>query len=173
MAFVTALIAGLLFGSGLLLSRMYDPQRVLGFLDVAGHWNPALAFTMTGAVAVAHTDMDPDTLAALRTIARDRKLDLRTVGENGEQFRRGMSAAGFTLVPGQHPIVPVMLGDAALATRMADALLAKGIYVVGFSYPVVPQGKARIRVQISAAHTEEELRFAAEQFIACRQQLGL
>jgi glycine C-acetyltransferase len=61
-----------------------------------------------------------------------------------------------------------MLGDAALATRMADALLAKGVYVIGFSYPVVPQGKARIRVQVSAAHTSDELKFVAEQFIACR-----
>ena len=66
-----------------------------------------------------------------------------------------------------------MLGDAALATRMADALLKKGIYVIGFSYPVVPQGKARIRVQVSAAHTTEELNFAAEQFIACRQEMAL
>jgi glycine C-acetyltransferase len=92
---------------------------------------------------------------------------------NTKLFRELMTAAGFNILAGEHPIVPVMLGDAALATRMADALLARGIYVVGFSYPVVPQGKARIRVQISAAHTEEELRFAAEQFIACRQQLGL
>jgi glycine C-acetyltransferase len=92
---------------------------------------------------------------------------------NTKLFRSLMTAAGFNILAGEHPIVPVMLGDAALATRMADALLAKGIYVIGFSYPVVPQGKARIRVQVSAAHTEEELRFAAEQFIACRQELGL
>ena len=65
-----------------------------------------------------------------------------------------MTAQGFDLVPGQHPIIPVMLGDAALATRMADALLAEGIYVIGFSYPVVPKGKARIRTQMSAAHTD-------------------
>ena len=88
---------------------------------------------------------------------------------NTRLFRELMTAAGFNILPGEHPIVPVMLGDAALATRMADALLAKGVYVIGFSYPVVPQGKARIRVQVSAAHTEEELRFAAEQFNACRQ----
>ena len=92
---------------------------------------------------------------------------------NTKLFRSLMTEAGFNILAGEHPIVPVMLGDAALATRMADALLAKGIYVIGFSYPVVPQGKARIRVQVSAAHTEEELRFAAEQFIACRQELGL
>jgi len=88
-------------------------------------------------------------------------------------FRELMGKAGFNILPGTHPIVPVMLGDAALATRMADALLAKGIYVIGFSYPVVPQGKARIRVQVSAAHTTEELKFAAEQFIACRTELGM
>jgi glycine C-acetyltransferase len=84
-----------------------------------------------------------------------------------------MTEAGFNIVPGEHPIVPVMLGDAALATRMADALLAKGVYVIGFSYPVVPQGKARIRVQVSAAHTPEDLKFVTEQFIAARHQLNL
>jgi glycine C-acetyltransferase len=93
--------------------------------------------------------------------------------ENTKLFRGLMTDAGFNLLPGEHPIVPVMLGDAALATRMADALLAKGVYVIGFSYPVVPQGKARIRVQVSAAHTPQELEFAAKQFIACRQELGL
>ena len=68
-----------------------------------------------------------------------------------------MAALGFDLVPGEHPIIPVMLGDAALATRMADALLAHGVYVIGFSYPVVPKGKARIRTQMSAAHTNEQI----------------
>ena len=92
---------------------------------------------------------------------------------NTKLFRSLMTEAGFNIVPGEHPIVPVMLGDAALATRMADALLARGVYVIGFSYPVVPQGKARIRVQVSAAHTPEELRFVSQQFIACKQQLGL
>lgn len=87
---------------------------------------------------------------------------------NTKLFRGLMTEAGFNILPGTHPIVPVMLGDAALATRMADALLAKGVYVIGFSYPVVPQGKARIRVQVSAAHTPEELTFAAQQFKACR-----
>lgn len=82
-------------------------------------------------------------------------------------------ANGFQILPGEHPIVPVMLGDAALATRMADVLLKRGIYVIGFSYPVVPQGKARIRVQVSAAHAREELEYAAEQFAACKRELGL
>jgi glycine C-acetyltransferase len=93
--------------------------------------------------------------------------DLRQrLRENTSFFRHQMTSLGFNVLPGEHPIVPVMFGDAFRATRMADALLAKGVYVVGFSYPVVPQGKARIRVQVSAAHTSEELDFAAAQFLA-------
>ena len=92
---------------------------------------------------------------------------------NTQRFRNRLSAAGFQLLPGEHPIVPVMLGDAALATQMADLLLTKGVYVIGFSYPVVPQGKARIRVQISAAHTEKELDFAAEKFEESKKELGI
>jgi glycine C-acetyltransferase len=92
---------------------------------------------------------------------------------NSRLFRERMAANGFDLLPGEHPIIPVMLGDAFVATRMADALLEKGIYVIGFSYPVVPQGKARIRVQISAAHTPAELEDAARQFLAAKQELGI
>lgn len=92
---------------------------------------------------------------------------------NTRLFRERLTAASFNILPGEHPIVPVMLGDAALATRMADALLKRGVYVIGFSYPVVPQGKARIRVQLSAAHTPDELEFAAEQFAACKKELGI
>ena len=92
---------------------------------------------------------------------------------NTRLFRERMTANGFQILPGEHPIVPVMLGDASLATRMADLLLKRGIYVIGFSYPVVPQGKARIRVQVSAAHTPQELEFAAEQFAAVKQELGI
>jgi glycine C-acetyltransferase len=92
---------------------------------------------------------------------------------NTKLFRERMGASGFQILRGEHPIVPVMLGDAELATRMADLLLEKGIYVIGFSYPVVPQGKARIRVQVSAAHTPEELEYAAEQFAAGKRELGL
>lgn len=92
---------------------------------------------------------------------------------NTKMFRERMTANGFSVLPGEHPIVPVMLGDAALATRMADLLLGKGIYVVGFSYPVVPQGKARIRVQVSAAHTREELEGAAERFAESKRELGI
>ena len=84
--------------------------------------------------------------------------------ENTRFFREQMTALGFSILPGGHPIVPIMIGDAARATQMADALLKKGIYVIGFSYPVVPQGKARIRVQISAAHTRADLEFAVKSF---------
>ena len=74
-----------------------------------------------------------------------------------------MTRAGFDILPGDHPIVPVMFGDATLAARTAELLLSKGIYVIAFSYPVVPLGKARIRTQISAAHTREELQFAGDE----------
>jgi glycine C-acetyltransferase len=97
----------------------------------------------------------------------------RRVRENGERFRRAMASLGFTLVPGEHPIIPVMLGDAALATRMADALLAEGVYVIGFSYPVVPKGKARIRTQMSAAHTPEQIDRAAAAFAKVGKALGV
>jgi glycine C-acetyltransferase len=93
--------------------------------------------------------------------------------ENAAFFRSGLTALGFTLVPGDHPIIPVMLGEAALATRMADRLLAEGIYVVGFSYPVVPKGQARIRVQMSAAHTQPQLERAIAAFAEVGRELGV
>jgi glycine C-acetyltransferase len=96
----------------------------------------------------------------------------RRVGENGDRFRNAMSALGFDLVPGQHPIIPVMLGDAGLATRMADALLEEGIYVIGFSFPVVPRGKARIRTQMSAAHTAEQVDRAVAAFAKVGKRLN-
>ncbi|TDR73572.1 glycine C-acetyltransferase [Paludibacterium purpuratum] len=92
---------------------------------------------------------------------------------NAELFRQKMSAAGFTLVPGQHPIIPVMLGDARLAGEMAAALLAEGIYVIGFSFPVVPKGRARIRTQMSAAHTEAQVEHAVNAFIRVGRELGV
>lgn len=92
---------------------------------------------------------------------------------NTKLFRQGMTKAGFNIVPGEHPIAPIMLGDAALAAKFADLMLQKGVYVIGFSYPVVPQGKARIRVQISAAHNEEDIRFALDAFIAAKKELGI
>lgn len=86
-------------------------------------------------------------------------------------FREGMQRTGLELLPGQHPIVPIMLGDAALASRMAEAMLAKGVYVIGFSYPVVPMGKARIRTQISAAHSQDDLSLAIEKFAEAKAEL--
>jgi glycine C-acetyltransferase len=88
-------------------------------------------------------------------------------------FRDRMTALGFDILPGDHPIVPVMLGDAARAALLADRLLQKGIYVIAFSYPVVPQGKARIRTQVSAAHTEDDLLHAAAAFAEARDELGM
>ena len=83
---------------------------------------------------------------------------------NARHFRSGMQAAGFTLKPGEHPIIPVMIGDAARATAMADALLERGVYVIGFSFPVVPRGEARIRTQMTAAHTTAQLDRAVAAF---------
>lgn len=102
--------------------------------------------------------------------AHDLRARLR---DNAAQFRRGMTKAGFDLVDGDHPIIPVMIGDAALAARLADDLLDRGIYVVAFSYPVVPQGMARIRTQMSAAHTSEQIERAVRAFEEAGRQHGL
>jgi glycine C-acetyltransferase len=93
--------------------------------------------------------------------------------ENTRHFRSGMTAAGFDIVKGTHPICPIMLGDAKLAQDFARDMLAEGIYVIGFSYPVVPKGKARIRVQISAAHTRPQLDRALEAFRKVGQRHGV
>ncbi len=90
---------------------------------------------------------------------------------NTTYFRRAMAEQGFEILPGEHPIVPIMLGDAKLAVRMAERLLEKGVYVIAFSYPVVPQGKARIRAQMSAAHSREELEFAVKMFAEVKASL--
>jgi glycine C-acetyltransferase len=91
---------------------------------------------------------------------------------NAALFRRLMSEAGFDLLPGEHPIVPVMFGDAVLAGRIAEAMLERGVYVIAFSYPVVPQGKARIRVQLSAAHSEQDVETCVNAFVAARAEHG-
>jgi glycine C-acetyltransferase len=96
-----------------------------------------------------------------------------TLEENTKYFRERMTQAKFNILPGEHPIVPIMLGDAALASRFADAMLTRGVYVIGFSYPVVPQGKARIRTQISAAHTRKDLDFAVDAFVRTKAELGV
>ena len=99
--------------------------------------------------------------------------DLRArLRENTAWFRQRMTSLGFDILPGDHPIVPIMIGDAARATRMADLLLEKGVYVIGFSYPVVPVGKARIRTQVSAAHRPEDLQAAVTAFTAARAEMS-
>ena len=95
------------------------------------------------------------------------------LADNARFFREQLTAAGFTLVPGEHPIIPVMLGDAALAGRFAERLLELGVYVIGFSFPVVPHGKARIRTQMSAAHTRAQLERAIGAFVAAGRELGI
>jgi len=109
-------------------------------------------------------------LSALDLLTRSTELRDK-LHENTRWFRGEMTRAGFRIVPGEHPIVPIMLGDASLATRMADRLLELGIYVIGFSYPVVPQGQARIRVQISAAHSTDDLRQAVAAFSQVQGEL--
>jgi glycine C-acetyltransferase len=124
-------------------------------------------FSNTVAPAIA-----AGSIKALELLSRSTELRDR-LESNTRFFREGMGQLGFDIVPGTHPIVPVMLGDAALAARFAEAMLERGVYVVGFSYPVVPQGKARIRTQISAAHSEEDLTFAMEQFAAVKSELRI
>ncbi len=112
------------------------------------------------------------TLKALEILRNSPEL-LTRLRDNTVRFRQAMQQAGLTILPGEHPICPVMIGDAALAARMAARMLERGVYVVGFSYPVVPQGKARIRTQVSAAHTHDDLAFAVEQFAAVKHELGI
>ena len=112
--------------------------------------------------AIKAIDMLTDT-----TELRDRLMD------NTRYFREKLSSIGLEIVPGEHPIVPVMFGDAVLATKMAEAMLTKGVYVIAFSFPVVPKGKARIRTQVSAAHTREDLDFAVEKFAEAKAELGI
>ena len=112
------------------------------------------------------------TLKALDLLESSTELRDR-LERNTRFFREGMAKLGFQILAGEHPIVPIMLGEAALAQRFAARMLEKGVYVIGFSYPVVPQGRARIRTQISAAHTTEDLAFAIEKFAEVKQEMGL
>ena len=120
-----------------------------------------------------------NSLAPMICGASMKVLDLLTEGsdlrdrlkENASYFREKMAAAGFTLAGADHAIIPVMIGDAALASKMADMLLKEGIYVIGFSFPVVPKGKARIRTQMSAAHTKEQIDKAVTAFTKVAKEL--
>jgi glycine C-acetyltransferase len=109
-------------------------------------------------------------LAALDLLSSSGEL-LERLRANTALFRSRMTEAGFDLLPGEHAIIPVMIGDAALAGRMADLLLEQGVYVIGFSYPVVPHGKARIRTQMSAAHSTDDVNRAVDAFLAAREKL--
>ncbi|HOS95164.1 MAG TPA: glycine C-acetyltransferase [Armatimonadota bacterium] len=123
-------------------------------------------FSNTVAPPIAATS-----LAALDLLSRSSELRER-LHANTRLFRHGMAARGFDIRPSEHPIVPIMLGDAALAVRMAKAMLERGVYVVAFSYPVVPEGAARVRVQVSAVHTPDDLEFAMDAFAEARRALG-
>lgn len=112
------------------------------------------------------------TLKALEII-KDGDHLRKKLRKNGDYFRKGMTKLGFSLIPGTHPIIPVMLGDAVIATQMASRMLEAGIYVVGFSFPVVPKGKARIRTQMSAAHTPEHLNAALAAFETVGKELSI
>jgi glycine C-acetyltransferase len=124
-------------------------------------------FSNTLAPAIVAGSLKALELITASTHLRD-KLE-----ENTRYFRAAMSKVGFLILPGEHPIVPIILGEAALAALVAEAMLAKGVYVVGFSYPVVPQGKARIRTQISAGHSREDLDFAIRCFREVKEELRL
>jgi len=124
-------------------------------------------FSNTLAPSIAGTSLKVLEMLTESTTWRD-KLEANT-----KFFREEMTNRGFPILPGTHPIVPVLLGDAALAARFADAMLLKGVYVVGFSFPVVPRDKARIRTQISAAHSREDLEFAIQAFTEVKRELRL
>lgn len=124
-------------------------------------------FSNTLAPSIAGASLKVLELLSSSTALRD-KLEANT-----RFFREAIAKVGFTILPGTHPIVPIMLGEATLAQRLAEAMLARGVYVVGFFYPVVPQGKARIRTQISAAHSREDLETAVQAFADAKRELGL
>jgi glycine C-acetyltransferase len=124
-------------------------------------------FSNTVAPVIAAASLKAIELLMASTELRDR------LEKNTRYFRTQIADLGFDIIPGNHPIVPIMLGDAALAQQMAAQLLDKGLYVIGFSYPVVPMGQARIRTQLSALHTSEDLDFAIGQFSAVKSELNL
>ena len=124
-------------------------------------------FSNTLAPAIAATSLTILDMLLESTELRDR------LAENTRYFRQKIAGLGLEVIPGEHPIVPIMLGDAVLSQTMADKLLEKGVYVIGFSYPVVPKGAARIRTQISAAHSKDDLDFAIEKISEVKRGLGI
>jgi glycine C-acetyltransferase len=124
-------------------------------------------FSNSVAPALVSGGLEAINLLMESTELRDRLMT------NAAFFRQGLTDSGFDVLPGEHPIIPVMLGDARVATEMSQRLIKKGVYVVGFSYPVVPKGQARIRTQVSAAHTKDDLQFAIDCFTEAKQEMGL
>jgi glycine C-acetyltransferase len=124
-------------------------------------------FSNTVAPSIVAASIKAIDLLSSSTELRDR------LESNTRFFRQGMTKADFNILPGEHPIVPIMFGEAALAVRFAERMLEKGIYVIAFSYPVVPHGKARIRTQISAAHSRDDLAWAIERFAETKRELGI
>ena len=171
----------------------YEHAGVMGRVDIlTGTLGKALGGASGGYVSGKKEIIDllrqrsrpylfSNTLAPAITAASIRVLDLLTESTelrdklfaNTRDYREQMTKAGFAVGDGIHPIVPVMLGDARLAQEMSRRMIERGVFVVGFFYPVVPQGKARIRTQISAAHSKEDLDFAIQTFVAVRQEMGL
>ncbi len=166
---------------------------VMGRVDiVTGTLGKALGGSMGGFVAAAQPVVDmlrqrsrpylfsnalmPAIVAAgreaIRLVSEGSALRQR-LQQNAARFRAGLEAAGFRLLPGDHPIIPVMIGDAALAQQLAERLLEEGIYVIGFAYPVVPKGQARVRTQVSAAHAPEHIDRAVAAFTAAGKDLGI
>ncbi|RKR02956.1 glycine C-acetyltransferase [Maricaulis maris] len=166
---------------------------VLGEIDIiTGTFGKALGGAMGGFTAARREIIDmlrqrsrpylfSNSLAPAIAGASLKALDMVAAGEdlrarlfdNAKRFRTGMSEAGFDLLPGEHPIIPVMLGDAKLAQEMASKLMDEGVYVIGFFFPVVPKGKARIRTQMSAAHTPEMIDRAVAAFTKVGRELGV
>ena len=171
----------------------HEYRDVMGRIDIlTGTFGKALGGASGGYTSAHKTIIDllrqrsrtylfSNTLAPVVAATTIKVLDMLeastglhdTLHGNADYFRRKMIAAGFNIPEGHHPIVPIMLGDARVATALADRLLDKGVYVIGFSFPVVPKGQARIRVQISAAHTTEDLDFAVEKFVEVQNELNI
>jgi glycine C-acetyltransferase len=136
-------------------------------IDLLRNRSRPYLFSNTLAPPIVAGSLEALRLLGESTALRD-KLDAST-----QRFRTGMTKAGLSIRPGTHPIAPVMLGDARLAADMAQRLLGHGIYVIGFSFPVVPKGQARIRVQISAAHSDDDIDQAISAFAAVGKELGV
>ena len=138
-----------------------------GIIDLLRQRSRPYLFSNSVTPCIVAASLKAIEIASRSTELRDR------LEENTQFFRNGLTEKKLTIRPGTHPIVPVMIGDAALSQKVAQRLLELGIYVIGFFFPVVPQGKARIRTQVSAAHSREDLQFAIDKFAQVRDEFGL